>query len=351
MNEITCDTPPGAEPAKTKPATRLSYKYQRLRERLRQAIVAGELTGKLPGERDLAKRFNANAKTLGKALTDLAAEGLLDRSIGRGTFVKGTRPQTQTDDRWLILASEDSRESQLVRRLLAANGQCAVVTTSVTDLRPSFVSQFGAVIDLSIATPDAFVRDLIVRNIPVVRVGRESDAYSTHVVTLDRVLAVSQLARDLALRGHRRFAIVEARGNRELATAFRPVVTRYGPDAEVDSCFAADVAVMVDHGVTAIICDSPASARAAADVLLANDVAVPTDVSLAAIGCGESTPDCNGYFVRVDQKLEAILTLLRERPQRPTSLWLTPHAYDAGTIGNASLPHTDAPLVSMMVGT
>ena len=60
----------------------LSYKFQRLRERLREAISNGELAGKLPGERALAKQFQVNAKTLSKALTDLAAEGILDRSIG-----------------------------------------------------------------------------------------------------------------------------------------------------------------------------------------------------------------------------------------------------------------------------
>src|ERR1700752_3463931 len=69
---------------------RLSYKFQRLRERLRSAITSGELTGKLPGERQLARRFRVNAKTLSKALTDLAAEGLLERNIGRGTYVRGS---------------------------------------------------------------------------------------------------------------------------------------------------------------------------------------------------------------------------------------------------------------------
>src|SRR5690349_23436561 len=69
---------------------RLSYKFQRLRERLRAAVASGELSGKLPGERQLAKKFHVNAKTLSKALTDLAAEGLLERNIGRGTFVKSS---------------------------------------------------------------------------------------------------------------------------------------------------------------------------------------------------------------------------------------------------------------------
>src|SRR5688572_31834902 len=90
----------------------LGYKFQRLRERLRTAIASGELSGKLPGERALAERFNVNAKTLSKALTDLAAEGLLERSIGRGTFVKGTKPAAAaTNERWLLVCETDQLNS------------------------------------------------------------------------------------------------------------------------------------------------------------------------------------------------------------------------------------------------
>lgn len=71
----------------------LSYKFQRLRERLRQAVLEGEFSTRLPGERVLAKRFDVNAKTINKAIGDLCAEGLLQRHIGRGTFV-ADRPDT-----------------------------------------------------------------------------------------------------------------------------------------------------------------------------------------------------------------------------------------------------------------
>src|SRR5215218_11509963 len=84
----------------------MSYKFQRLREKIRAAIESGELVGKLPGERALAKRFHVNAKTLSKALTDLAAEGLLDRSIGRGTYVKGSAPAPAAPGRWLVLCDD-----------------------------------------------------------------------------------------------------------------------------------------------------------------------------------------------------------------------------------------------------
>src|SRR5579862_948748 len=87
----------------------MSYKFQRLREKIRNAVTSGELSGKLPGERELARRFHVNAKTLSKALTDLAAEGLLHRSIGRGTFVKGQEPQDiAAQGAWLLLTDQYS---------------------------------------------------------------------------------------------------------------------------------------------------------------------------------------------------------------------------------------------------
>ncbi|MBN2560548.1 MAG: GntR family transcriptional regulator [Phycisphaerae bacterium] len=66
---------------------RLSYKFQRIREQIRGAILGGEFEARLPGERELARRYRANAKTVNKALGDLCSEGLLVREIGRGTYL------------------------------------------------------------------------------------------------------------------------------------------------------------------------------------------------------------------------------------------------------------------------
>src|ERR1700712_1479343 len=97
----------GSEPA-SPAARRLSYKFQRLRERIRAAIDAGELAGKLPGERSLARQFNVNAKTLSKALTDLAAEGVLKRNIGLGTFVRDESALPVPQKILLLAASESN---------------------------------------------------------------------------------------------------------------------------------------------------------------------------------------------------------------------------------------------------
>src|SRR5829696_8584347 len=130
----------------------LSYKFQRLREKLRHAIASGELQGKLPGERALAKRFHVNAKTLSKALTDLAAEGVLDRSIGRGTYVKGTGPaQGGNGKRWLLLCDDGDADAQALLEQLRTANPDTQATCDGFQMRPSFLNAFSAVIDAAAA--------------------------------------------------------------------------------------------------------------------------------------------------------------------------------------------------------
>lgn len=70
-----------------RPQNQQNYKFQRLREAIRRAVLSGEYEDRLPGERQLGRHYNANAKTVNKALSDLCSEGLLVRHIGRGTFI------------------------------------------------------------------------------------------------------------------------------------------------------------------------------------------------------------------------------------------------------------------------
>src|SRR4051794_14342022 len=146
----------------------MSYKFQRLREKLRAAIASGELAGKLPGERALAKRFHVNAKTLSKALTDLAAEGVLDRSIGRGTYVKGSAPSASQQGRWLLLCDDADADAQILLEHLRKANPDTQATCDGAEQRPSFLNAFSAVIDAAANTPESFLRDLVVRNLAVV---------------------------------------------------------------------------------------------------------------------------------------------------------------------------------------
>jgi hypothetical protein len=318
-------------------ADKLSYKFQRLREKLRHAIASGELSGKLPGERQLAKRFRVNAKTLSKALTDLAAEGLLDRSIGRGTFVKSggsdrAAAPAPASDRWLIICAPDQVNLTLIKLIRDANPNSQVITDT-SNLRPSLLNQFKAAIDFEAAqTPESVLRDLVVRGINVVLVDRESSTYLMNAVEVDRTLGTSCLARDLMLAGHTQFFAVERRGHTAVVDAVRRAAQRYAPDAAVDHGFAADIPAALERGCTAFLCETRQTAVQVREVL--------EGAAWRSRARSRSPPSarasghypCSGYFVTAEQKAEAIVSLLRDgNNKRPTTLWLTGAYVDLGT--------------------
>ena len=309
----------------------LSYKFQRLRERLRSAIASGELSGKLPGERALAKQFHVNAKTLSKALTDLAAEGLLDRSIGRGTFVKGSEPAVSAGKRWLVICDPGQVNGEAVRLLREANKDLEVLI-DVSAARPSFLIQFSAVIDLAGGTPESFIRDLVVRSLPVVLVGKEPTIYSTHAVLSDIPHATAQLGRELLLGGHRKLAVVEPPRCSDVADALRHTAARYGIQASIDSCHIHELSAMVEHGVTAVVCRSLELGVQAKKYVEGMGLSVPQQISIAAVGAAPVTPAVSGVYVQQADKISAVIQLLSNQSSRPLTLWLAGKSHDRGTI-------------------
>jgi Bacterial regulatory proteins, gntR family/Periplasmic binding protein-like domain len=331
-----------------------SYKFQRLREKIRQAVATGELAGKLPGERELARRFQVNAKTLSKALTDLAAEGLLSRSIGRGTFVKGAERQSTAQSPWLLVCTPEQASSPLADALRQLNPDLKTVA-EVSNLRPSFLNQFGAVIDMASRTPDEFLRDLLVRNMPVVVVGREPRTYSTSAVLLDVPYLATRLGRDLLLAGHRHLAVAETvdpfetSRESELYKVMLAAAARYAPDASVRSCSPNDVLELVNRGTTAVIADSAAGAQRVLDVLAGASVDVPQAVSVVAIAlAADAQRSCTGFFLSAEQQAEAIAYLLEHGQVTGGGnvLWLTGKYFDNGT-SSVAPPAAQRPIMTL----
>jgi DNA-binding transcriptional regulator YhcF (GntR family) len=329
----------------------MSYKFQRLRERIRQAVANGELAGKLPGERELARRFQVNAKTLSKALTDLAAEGLLQRSIGRGTFVRNSKGEvTRKRGPWLLLVDSASNQA-LVDHLKALNPE-AEICQDASSMRPSVLSQFRAVVDLAAATPEAVIRDLLVRGIPVIAVGNEPRTYSLSGVFLDSMLGASQLTRQLILGGHRHFLAVEERARITIADAIRRTASSYGDDFCVDACPAGEVAQAVEYGATACICDSVRAATRVLETLNRAGISVPEQVSVVAVGWSAADYPCSGYFVDPRRQAEAVAEILDNGISgRPTTLWLTGLTVDRHTTAPRRTPKNPAEILPLEIIT
>lgn len=117
--------------------------YQQLRDEILAKISAGEwLPGKpIPTEAELTRRYGVAVGTVRKAVETLVAEGLLERSQGRGTFVR--RPDfhgsffrffrqvsssgQQQVPKSRVLSQQQEKADERVSRALALDLEAAVI--------------------------------------------------------------------------------------------------------------------------------------------------------------------------------------------------------------------------------
>lgn len=241
-------------------ASHLSYKFQRLREQLREDILSGALGDKLPGERKLGQRYNANAKTINKALGDLTSEGLLVRHIGRGTFIAGTsRESAQSRTKTLRClhvetAAEDcSRDGLLeeLRHRAVAGGSCLEEllvrgAADCHDIRlqdwpaPTRSKTGGLVFAAKAPLAGRGVHpseDLIMeayrRHVPLVLAGSLNGCHKINTVVPDYVDAGYRLGEHLFQVGCESVVAVYSAKGREadaVLSGCRSAATRYGRD-------------------------------------------------------------------------------------------------------------------------
>ncbi|HEY0008537.1 MAG TPA: GntR family transcriptional regulator [Tepidisphaeraceae bacterium] len=317
---------------------RLSYKFQRLRERLRTAISSGELIGKLPGERVLARRFKVNAKTLSKALTDLAAEGLLERNIGLGTFVRGaTVPRAE--HRCLVLQDPDEPLCPIAGLLQGEDLQISTHDDPL-NLPPSLLNPHRSVVICSQGISDDLLRDLVVRGKSVVLVDRLLTPYATHAVLFDRVGAAVNLLRRFAQSGHKNILLVDGVADRSV---FEEALSRM-PNGllTIHRSSLDDIASAVSAGVTALLCGSDETGRHAMDVCRSLGLNVPEQVSVAALGMASQSPACSGQYLSMTSIADSVRhLLLNATPHKPITLWLSGEFTDVETIAPLPFAHGD----------
>jgi GntR family transcriptional regulator len=100
--------------------------YQVVRRSLRKAIASGSFPpgAMLPSETDLATRMGVSIGTLRRAVDDLAAEHLLVRRQGRGTFVT-PHPAPRPAWPWFQVERDDGRREPATTELLSFGRRAA----------------------------------------------------------------------------------------------------------------------------------------------------------------------------------------------------------------------------------
>jgi GntR family transcriptional regulator len=100
--------------------------YQQIKGLLVQGLQAGEWQPgqAIPSETELAARFRVSQGTVRKAIDEMAADNLLVRRQGKGTFV-ATHAEQSTQYRFLRLVPDSGTQQPLQRRLLDCRRQRA----------------------------------------------------------------------------------------------------------------------------------------------------------------------------------------------------------------------------------
>lgn len=94
--------------------------YQQIKTLITQSLMAGEWApgAAIPSEMELAARFGVSQGTVRKAIDELAAENIVMRRQGKGTFV-ATHSEDVVKLRFLRLVSVDGSKELLDNRLLS----------------------------------------------------------------------------------------------------------------------------------------------------------------------------------------------------------------------------------------
>lgn len=293
----------------------LSYKYQRLRERLRLAVKNGELVGKLPGERELARRYSANAKTINKALNDLAMEGLILRHVGRGTFVAGSGPTRQIPAMssrnfvWVAPAMDQRDEKLLlsiISDLLKSRGHRIEVLRGQLDgfgelpenvLSPRLLRQIDGVLIVGARPSRELLANLRRRHMPVVLINNHHADIRLPTVLADQSYGAFALSERCIQLGHRRIRMLLRAESLPAGSAaqsgYEAAMQYYGleplPPIQADASF--DWFSLVGDGdrPTALICVSGQMAADVREKMTEAGLDLPGQMSIAAICCpGES---------------------------------------------------------------
>src|SRR5207247_6379917 len=75
---------------------KIECKHREVSRQILSEIAAGKygVSGRLPGEDQLVRKFGVSRTTIGRALRDLQTEGIIERRAGSGTYVRRQSPNS-----------------------------------------------------------------------------------------------------------------------------------------------------------------------------------------------------------------------------------------------------------------
>jgi DNA-binding LacI/PurR family transcriptional regulator len=299
-------------------------KYQVVFDTLREEIRSGRLPpgARVPSEAELVERFGASRITVGRAVRDLQQQGLVERRVGSGTFVRRPTTAAVTESTFGILVP-DLPDIEIFEPLVQSLISCAdarrhaflwgggdAATASRADAAWARARQYIArrvdgvfFAPLEGFLPDAEANVRIVTaldeaRIPVVLLDRSVYPYPRRgpydLVGIDNRRAGFAITEHLLAQGATRAAFLGAMHDVSSITArragYREAIEALGADASLvrqpvpsPEDRAAVAAYLEMHAPDAVVCANDRSAAQLMHTLLGLGRRIPDDIRLAGV--------------------------------------------------------------------
>ncbi|MHC4716230.1 MAG: GntR family transcriptional regulator [Planctomycetota bacterium] len=287
-------------------------RYLQVKTLLKREILKGNLAGKIPSERTMARQFEVSYLTVRRAIGELVEEGLLYREHGRGTFVPevGTiSRKTQSigfvfpEGRLGIAHPFFARVFSGLERECRKNNYTFFLTTDPGDLLPMEISprlrspirRIDGIISAQLEDPENSRIFEASRYVPVVLLDEVAEGADVPCVVIDNVGGAREAVGHLLSLGHRRIGHIAGHlhrvGGQERLAGYLEALAEVG--IERDDSIIAEGRFGFDHSLeaaeallsapkppTAIFCADDISAIAAMRAAYERGMRVPEDLSL-----------------------------------------------------------------------
>ena len=130
--------PPKEASTSASPSPTFSPLYRQIKSLLMQRLESGEWRPgeAIPSEMELAARFKVSQGTVRKAIDALAADHLVVRRQGKGTFVATHTEEAQSSFRFLRIRQDDGGEQPVSRLVDVRRGKASVEVARLLELKP-----------------------------------------------------------------------------------------------------------------------------------------------------------------------------------------------------------------------
>lgn len=319
----------------------LENKYFGIKEKILGKISSGDYREKLPSGKFLAEKFNANIKTVDKAIKSLEEDGILQRSKGKGTFIlseseKDSALRQKSSPALIGILSplpEEMKDSWLsstltgIQSVMEKSGMNIILKgyhfrSGLEGEKAALASLLQCGISGLLAYP--FISDKGLTNqslykkldIPLVFFDRYLENFDTDFAGVEHYDVGKAVAEFLISRGHRKIAhIVSAeavKNTRDRTRGFEDALQNAGIPLPETSCLRTETYQDVESiksflngiakdSVTAVFASHDGYALAVYAAAQELGINIPDDISL--IGFGNAVPTEFLNITSIDQAL------------------------------------------------